>query len=176
MITFFANEYFQKWERACLLNNQKKRSIKVLRRISYFMQLEVGKVVDGKVSGITNFGAFIQLPEGKTGLVHISEVAEEYVKDINAHLKENQPVKVKVISVDNNGKISLSIKKAIEFKPVIRSNKPVDVDWNKGSHNELSFDEKLAKFMKDSDEKMHDLKKSFESKRGSGGYKKSIPF
>ena len=139
------------------------------------MLLEVGKVVDGKVSGITNFGAFIQLPEGKTGLVHISEVAEEYVKDIYAHLKENQPVKVKVISVDN-GKISLSIKKAIENRPNFKSVKPVDVDWNKNGHENLSFDEKLAKFMKDSDEKMHDLKKSFESKRGSGGYKKSVQF
>lgn len=139
------------------------------------MLLDVGNVVEGKVSGITNFGAFIQLPEGKTGLVHISEVAEEYVKDIYAHLKENQQVKVKVISVDN-GKISLSIKKAMEHRPVIKSIKPMDVDWNKSGHENLSFDEKLAKFMKDSDEKMHDLKKSFESKRGSGGYKKSIQF
>jgi S1 RNA binding domain protein len=139
------------------------------------MLLEVGKVVDGKVSGITNFGAFIQLPEGKTGLVHISEVAEEYVKDISAHLKENQQVKVKVISVDN-GKISLSIKKAFESRPNFKSVKPIDVDWNKSGHENLSFDDKLAKFMKDSDEKMHDLKKSFESKRGGGGYKKSIQF
>lgn len=140
------------------------------------MLLEVGNVVEGKVSGITNFGAFIQLPEGKTGLVHISEVAEEYVKDINTHLKENQPVKVKIISMDN-GKISLSIKKAMENRPVVRSVKPpIDIDWNKAGHENLSFDDKLAKFMKDSDEKMHDLKKSFESKRGSGGYRKSVPF
>ena len=76
------------------------------------MLVEVGNIVEGKVAGITNFGAFIQLPDGKTGLVHISEIAEEYVKDIKAHLKENQAVKVRVLSVDNNGKISLSIKKA----------------------------------------------------------------
>ena len=68
------------------------------------MLVEVGKIVDGKVSGITNFGAFVQLSNGQTGLVHISEVAEEYVKDIKTHLKENQAVKVKIISVDNNGK------------------------------------------------------------------------
>jgi len=140
------------------------------------MLVEVGKVVDGKVSGITNFGAFIQLPDGKTGLVHISEVAEEYVKDIKAHLKENQSVKVKVISVDNNGKISLSIKKALDPKPVVRSSKPVDMDWNRNSKDNLSFEERLAKFMKDSDEKMHDLKKNFESKRGGGGYRKSVHF
>jgi S1 RNA binding domain protein len=72
------------------------------------MLVEVGKVVEGKVSGITSFGAFIQLPDGKTGLVHISEVADEYVKDINTHLKDSQVVKVKIISVDKNGKISLS--------------------------------------------------------------------
>jgi S1 RNA binding domain protein len=143
------------------------------------MLVEVGKVVEGKVSGITSFGAFIQLPEGKTGLVHISEVADEYVKDINTHLKENQVVKVKIISVDKNGKISLSVKKAMEPKPVNKVNKvnrPVDIDWNKNSTDNLSFEERLAKFMKDSDEKLHDLKKNFESKRGSGGYRRSIQF
>ena len=141
------------------------------------MLVEVGKVVEGKVSGITNFGAFVQLPDGKTGLVHISEVADEYVKDINTHLKENQVIKVKIISVDKNGKISLSVKKAMEPKPVNRANRPpIDIDWNKGSGDNLSFEERLAKFMKDSDEKLHDLKKNFESKRGSGGYRKSIQF
>lgn len=140
------------------------------------MLVELGKVVEGKVSGITNFGAFIQLPDGKTGLVHISEVAEEYVKDINAHLKESQMVKVRVISVDNNGKISLSIKKAAEPKPVVRSSKPMDIDWSRSSADNMSFEDRLSKFMKDSDEKLHDLKKSFESKRGSGGYRKSAQY
>ncbi|MCX7922221.1 MAG: S1 RNA-binding domain-containing protein [Clostridia bacterium] len=140
------------------------------------MLVEVGKVIEGKVTGITNFGAFIQLPDGKTGLVHISEVAEEYVKDIKAHLKENQVVKVKVISVDQGGKISLSIKKALGPKPIVRSSRPVDIDWNRGGSDSLSFEERLARFMKDSDEKLHDLKKSIESKRGSGGYKKSAQF
>lgn len=137
------------------------------------MLVEVGKVVEGKVSGITSFGAFIQLPEGKTGLVHISEIAEEYVKDINAHLKESQVVKVKVVSVDKNGKISLSIKKAMEPRPVVRTSRPMDFDWARNNNDNLSFEERLSKFMKDSDEKLHDLKKNFESKRGGGGYKKS---
>lgn len=140
------------------------------------MLVEVGKIVEGKVSGITKFGAFIQLPDGKTGLVHISEVAEEYVKDINMHLKQNQSVKVKVISVDDNGKISLSIKKALTPRPTVKSSRPVDIDWNRNSTDNLSFEDRLAKFLKDSDEKMHDLKKSFESKRGGGGYKKSAQF
>jgi S1 RNA binding domain protein len=140
------------------------------------MLVELGEVVEGKVSGITNFGAFIQLPEGKTGMVHISEVAEEYVKDIKSHLKEHQVVKVKVISVDKNGKISLSIKKAAEPKPILKSSRPMDIDWSRSSSDNLSFEDRLSKFMKDSDEKFHDLKKNFESKRGSGGYRKSAQY
>ena len=139
------------------------------------MLVEVGKIVEGRISGITKFGAFVQLPEGKTGLIHISEVAEEYVKDISLHLKESQIIKAKVISMDNNGKISLSIKKTVESKPTFRTNKPADIHWNKSCNDNLSFEDRLSKFMKDSDEKMHDLKKSFESKRG-GGCKKSIQF
>ncbi|MGI6776861.1 MAG: S1 RNA-binding domain-containing protein [Acetivibrionales bacterium] len=137
------------------------------------MLVEVGQVIEGKVSGITNFGAFIQLPGGKVGLVHISEVAEEYVKDINSHLKENQPVKVKVISVDEKGKIGLSIKRAIDSKPKASTNQPAPIEWNKDRSDNLSFEERLSKFMKDSDERISDLKKNFESKRGSGGYRKS---
>ncbi len=140
------------------------------------MLVEVGNIVEGTVAGITNFGAFIQLPDGKTGLVHISEVAEEYVKDIKTHLKENQSVKVRVLSVEN-GKISLSIKKAVDRKANPRSNRPpLEIDWNRSAADAASFEDRLAKFMKDSDEKMHDLKKSFESKRGSGGYKKSAQY
>ncbi len=140
------------------------------------MLVEVGKIVEGKVSGITNFGAFVQLSNGQTGLVHISEVAEEYVKDIKAHLNDNQIVKVKIISVDKNGKISLSIKKALDPKPVVKSSRPVEIDWNNSGSNNLSFEERLSKFMKDSDEKLHDLKKNFESKRGGGGYKRSAQY
>jgi len=144
------------------------------------MLVEVGKIVDGKVSGITSFGAFVQLSNGQTGLVHISEVAEEYVKDIKTHLKENQTVKVKIISVDNNGKISLSIKKALDNNnsksSTVKSTKPEEVDWDNNRFSNLTFEERLAKFMKDSDEKLHDLKKSFESKRGSGGYRKSVQY
>lgn len=140
------------------------------------MLVEVGKVVEGKVSAITNFGAFIQLPEGKTGLVHISEIAEEYVKDINAHLKQNQSVMVKILSVDNNGKISLSIKKALEPKAAPKVKAPAEFDWNKSNDSNLSFEDRLAKYLKDSDERMHDLKKNFESKRGGGSYRRSAQF
>lgn len=140
------------------------------------MPIEIGKVVEGKVSSITNFGAFIKLPDGKTGLVHISEIADEFVKDIKAHLKENQPVKVKIISIDSNGRINLSIKKAADSKPRTRSIKPAELDWERNNNDNLSFEERLAKFLKDSEERMLDLKRNFESKRGSGGYRKSVYF
>ena len=74
------------------------------------MALEVGAVVEGKVVSIMPFGAFVSLPEGKTGLVHISEVAIGYVKNVADHLSANQSVKVKVVGIDPKGKISLSIK------------------------------------------------------------------
>lgn len=75
------------------------------------MQVEIGEILEGKVTGITKFGAFVELPEGKTGMVHISEVSNSYVEDINQFLKEGDVVKVKVISISEEGKISLSIKK-----------------------------------------------------------------
>lgn len=81
------------------------------------MQLEVGKIYTGKVTGITKFGAFVELEKGTTGMVHISEVANTFVNDINEHLKDGQEVKVKVMSLGDNGKIALSIKKALPQEP-----------------------------------------------------------
>jgi len=78
------------------------------------MSIEVGSKLQGKVTGITKFGAFIELPEGVTGLVHISEVADTYVKDIHDYLKIGDQVEVKVLHVEKNGKIALSIRKAKE--------------------------------------------------------------
>ena len=86
------------------------------------MQVEVGTVLEGKVSGIAAFGAFVELPDGKTGLVHISEVSTEYVNDVKDHLKEGQTVKVKVIGT-NNGKISLSIKQLMAESSAAKSDK-----------------------------------------------------
>ncbi len=78
------------------------------------MAVEVGNILEGKVTGITDFGAFVDLPEGKSGMVHISEVASTYVNKISDFLEEGQTVKVKVLSIGDNGKISLSIKKAVD--------------------------------------------------------------
>ncbi len=88
------------------------------------MPLEIGKVVDGTVTGITNFGAFIQLPDGNTGLCHISEIADEYVKSVKDYLKEQQVVKVKIIETNGKGKVSLSIRKATEGEGKKQETKP----------------------------------------------------
>ena len=78
------------------------------------MQLEIGKIYDGKVKGITQYGAFVDIEGGGTGMVHISEIANTFVNEIRDHLTENQDVKVKVIGINEAGKVSLSIKKAEE--------------------------------------------------------------
>ena len=139
------------------------------------MPIEEGKVVEGSVSSITNFGAFIQLSGGKTGLVHISEIADTFVKDIKNYIKEKEKVKVKVLSVEKNGKINLSIKQAQEIR---KSTRPVDIDWQQEARKQQgnSFEDRLAKFLKDSDEKISQLKKSTDSKRGGGGYSRKGDF
>lgn len=81
------------------------------------MELTVGSIVEGKVKTITKFGAFILLPDGKTGMVHISEIAHAYVNDIHEHLTEGQDVKVMIIAIDPAGKINLSIKRTLEAPP-----------------------------------------------------------
>ena len=134
------------------------------------MALEVGKIVSGKVSGITSFGAFVELEGGKTGLVHISEVAKDYVKDINSHISQNQEVKVKILSIDQNGKISLSIKQALEEGS--KSTRPIEFDWSQPKYENMSFEDKMLKFKQDSDEKMQSFRRYYEQNRRSG-YRKS---
>jgi S1 RNA binding domain protein len=123
------------------------------------MPIAVGSILEGVVTGITNFGAFVQLPSGETGLVHISEVADSYVKDINDFLKKSDQIKVKVLSVDGDGKIGLSIRQTLS-KPSRRSFRHED---------RATFEDKMAKFLKESDERLQDLKRNTESKRGGRG-------
>ena len=138
------------------------------------MSIEVGSKVQGKVTGITNFGAFVELPDGKTGLVHISEVADNYVKDINEHLKVGDEVEVKVMNVEADGKIGLSIRKA---KPQPeRPERPQRPRRDNNRSNERNdrqpkenFEQKMARFLKDSDERLATLKRATESKRGGRG-------
>jgi len=128
------------------------------------MPVAVGEVVEGTVTGITNFGAFVQLPEGKNGLVHISEISDDYVEKVSDYLKREQKVKVKILSISKDGKISLSIRQA---KP--KSNMPIEIDWEKTDNKQknMSFEDKLSMFLKESNERQDQLK-SRETKRGSG--------
>lgn len=125
------------------------------------MAIEVGSIVEGVVTGITNFGAFIELPDRVTGLVHISEVADAYVKDVRDYLKEQDHVKVKVIHVDEKGKVGLSIKQA---NPAVRN-----VGRERRLPPTVSFEDKLAKFIKDSDERQTEFRRATDSKRGGRG-------
>ncbi len=123
------------------------------------MPVELGNILEGRVTGITNFGAFVELGDGQTGLVHISEVADTYVKDIHDYLKQNDRIKVKVIAV-KDGKIGLSIRQA-ETNKRTRASKE-------------EFEYKLANFLKESEERQQDLRKSIESKRGGRGSRNSM--
>ncbi len=133
------------------------------------MELTVGEILEGKVKSITNFGAFISLPENKTGLVHISEVANTFVSDIRQHLTEGQDVKVMVISSEN-GKVNLSMKR-LEAKPQREGfhgsrpaprregaprNAPTPPPAPKTA--DQLFEEKLKAFMSESDSKISSLR------------------
>ena len=142
------------------------------------MSIEVGSVVEGVVTGITNFGAFVELPGGKVGLIHISEVADVYVRDVKDFLKERDTVKVKVLSIDERGKIGLSIKQLQPPSPSpipspIPRRAPINDNRRYGKVNAPSFEDKLTKFLKDSDERLGDLKRNTESKRGGRGAARS---
>jgi S1 RNA binding domain protein len=142
------------------------------------MSIEVGSKLQGKVTGITNFGAFVELPGGSTGLVHISEVADNYVKDINEHLKVGDEVEVKVINVEKDGKIGLSIKKAKERPPQTNSSRPSSQrprnsnrqgGGYRDQREQETFEQKMNRFMKDSEDRLSSLKRNTESKRGGRG-------
>src|SRR5699024_8688154 len=134
-----------------------------IRRSIFFMSIEVGSKVKGKVTGITNFGAFIELGENKTGLVHISEVADTYVKDINDFLTVGDEVKVKVINVEKDGKIGLSIKKAQAKER--RQKQPKE--------RTEKIESKMNRFIKDSEDRLATLKRHTEARRGGRGSKRS---
>ncbi len=140
--------------------------------------ISVGSILEGKVISVMPFGAFVDLGGKKSGLVHISEISSGYVKNINEHVKKGDTLRVKVIGIDENGKISLSAKQAVKetqkqkndtLREPRRSVRPDNIDWHSSAEAEMSFEDKLSKFKHDSDENMQALKRSAESKR-SGGY------
>ena len=154
------------------------------------MEFGVGNILEGKVTGITKFGAFVSLDENKSGLVHISEIANTYVNDIHDHLQEGQTVKVKILAIDENGRINLSIKRAL---PQAQSTRAPQERNNRGGNGgyrnngprqnfggnrggrasapaapmtaEESFEAKLKAFMTESEGKISDLNHSLD-KRG----------
>lgn len=134
------------------------------------MQPEVGAVLEGKVSGVTKFGAFVNLPGGKSGLVHISEIANTFVSDVAQYVSVGQTVKVKVIGI-NGDKINLSIKRAEESEEAPRrrapqqhaeqqsrpSKQPQQPSGQVAAPTEdQAFEDKLKQFMKDSDSRIAD--------------------
>jgi S1 RNA binding domain protein len=165
------------------------------------MELEIGKIYEGKVTGITKFGAFVELDKNTTGMVHISEVANTFVSEIKDHLSEGQTVKVKVLSKGDDGKISLSIKKALpappkkdfggekrfdnkkqggfrkertpyeHTQPVDHAKNPPPVYVNKTS-DDANFEDMLSKFKATSEEKFSDLKHVMDNKRRGSSRRK----
>ena len=140
------------------------------------MELTVGAILEGKVKSITNFGAFVALPENKTGMVHISEVANAYVSDIRQHLTEGQDVKVVVIG-NENGKINLSIKR-LEPKPQRENTGRPQGNFRQGGDRpqrapvqpaapktaDQLFEEKLKAFMSESDTKLSGIRADHRTK------------
>lgn len=146
------------------------------------MELTVGQIVEGKITGITNFGVFVDLGDNKSGMVHISEVSRTYVNDIKEHVKIGDQVKMKVLTVGEDGKISLSIKRALESekteanreRKVRRPSQPAKIDntytWTPKKSEPVSFEEMMNRFKQTSDEKFSDLKrKNPETRRSKRG-------
>lgn len=155
------------------------------------MALEVGMIVEGKVTGVKKFGAFVSLPDGKSGMVHISEVSNSFIENLDAVLQEGQEVKVKVINIAPDGKIALSIKRTLP-KPENTNNnqqrpprqgagggRPPRAPRNDAPRvwqpkaqqpqGEMSFEDMMSRFKSQSEEKIADLKRVTENRRG-GGY------
>lgn len=160
-----------------------------------FMSIEAGSKLQGKVTGITHFGAFVELPGGSTGLVHISEVADHYVKDINELLKVGDEVTVKVVNVEKDGKVGLSIRKAVDRpEGEARPSRPARSEAPRSARPQQrssgggggyrggasgskprpipSFEDKMSRFLKDSEERLTTIKRQTESKRGGRGAKR----
>lgn len=142
------------------------------------MAAEVGSVIQGKVAGITNFGVFVDIGDGVTGMVHISEVARHYVKDIKEYVQVGQEVKVKVITVSPEGKVSLSMKQAEapsqredRRQPHQREHRYSaggmdSFEFKPARQEKMSFEDMMSNFKKSSDEKMSDLKKVIDAQKG----------
>lgn len=147
------------------------------------MTLDIGNTVDGTIVKLAEYGAIVRLAGGQTGLIHISEVADTFVRDIKDYFKEHDRVRVKVLSINSKGRYQLSAK-GIEQplpepapvrqprKPVARLPEPINLGpdnqaWDKARSEFGSFEDRLGRFLKDSDDRQHDLKRNIEIKRGN---------
>ena len=145
------------------------------------MELTVGQIVEGKITGITAFGVFLDIGDGKSGLVHISEVSRTYINDLNEVVKVGDLVKAKILNIGDDGKISLSIKRAaepekkeprerLERRPASPPKPDNSYVWTPKKSESASFEELMNKFKQTSDEKFSDLKrKNPEAKRSKRG-------
>ncbi len=149
------------------------------------MGLAVGEILEGKITGITKFGAFVALPEGKSGMVHISEVANSFVNDIKDFVKIDDAVRVKIINIDDQGRINLSIKRAqeqprteqaqpkAEFRPrperraPQRGFAPQQREKQPRDPGSMTFEDKLKMFMADSESRMADIRHNTDRKNGA---------
>lgn len=146
------------------------------------MAIEVGMIFEGTVTGLAKFGAFVKMPTGETGLCHISEIADDYVKEVSDYLSEGQSVKAKILSVDPRGKISLSIKQAQSSaksqdnqmhdaqKKSLSPSRPQSDFRRKPPSRPKDFESMLNSFMKTSDEKLRDVKKAAKANRRGNGH------
>ena len=144
-------------------------------------------IVEGKVTGITSFGAFVELPNGQTGMVHISEVAPTFVREIRDFVSEGQTVKVKVLKIGDNNKVSLSMKQVEgqtfqqkggnrsrqqgrpprrRTEPQPQQHRPGGYEWQPRRQESSSFEDMMSRFKQTSDEKISDLKRTVEGKHG----------
>lgn len=149
------------------------------------MDFKVGDIVEGKITTITSFGVFADIGNGKSGMVHISEVARNYVNDIKEHVKVDDVVKMKILNIGEDGKISLSIKRALppekkgddaprRERKSVPQKQSIDstYTWTPKKSEPASFEEMMNRFKQTSDEKFSDLKRknpdANRTKRGSG--------
>lgn len=140
------------------------------------MAIEIGSTVAGTVVKVAEYGAIVRLAEGKMGLVHISEVADTFVRDVNDYFRENDRIYVKVLRLNDKGRYELSAKQAdqgaVQNREPRETSEREDLiahqDNARGRRAPNSFEERLTQFMKDSEDRLLDLKRNIEGKRGGG--------
>ena len=148
--------------------------------------IEIGSTVEGTIVKLADYGAIVRLAGGKMGLVHISEVTDAYVRDVRDYFRENDQIQVKVLKLNNKGRYELSTKQAEAPPPVQLTERPPEherpkVEPSNGAFkwearqkapSPQNFEDRLTRFMKDSEERLHDIKRNIESKRGGSSGRK----